>query len=630
MDIQRIASMPSPSTGHGTCRRLVHALCATARTFTGSVGRWPRLALLVAMHFGLTASTVFVASAGAVQITEFPVATGSRPNYITAGPDGNMWFTDVALNKIGRITPAGQVSEFGVGLTPSAELTGITAGPDGNVWFTERKGGKVGRITPGGIITEFSSGITGEPRDVYGITSGPGGKLWFTETSAGRIGAIDPATGEVKEFSSPSGVITKIVVGPDGNLWYTNVEGTIDRMTPAGSASSFGPLPTVCASGFGGPCPYPESITVGPDGNMWFDESHGNALGRVTTGGAIAEYTEGLSHGAAVGDLAPGPDGNVWFTERTVDQVGRVTPSGVITEYHTGITPSAQPFGIALGPDGNLWFAEWAGMVARLIPDVPPIVTTGAATGVSSTAATVSGTVRSRGADTHYDFEYGLTTAYGQATPLADNGGGDNTQTVSAALANLQPGLTYHYRIVAVNASGTAYGGDQTFGTPLPPPTVTVGSFAMYFRGHTVNNGHLHLSEIIVIGARAGEQVSYKCQRCYGSPTHASRHASTSKVTFVTRSLVVTPRSLMQVSVVGANGSKRVRTYGFSVARGETDLKSERCFLPGSPSPVTCPGTSSHRTTTPGATHRRHKKNSRRHSRAHHKPSAKHKKKAHH
>ena len=32
--------------------------------------------------------------------------------------------------------------------TPSSVPWGITAGPDGNLWFTEAGGGKIGRITP--------------------------------------------------------------------------------------------------------------------------------------------------------------------------------------------------------------------------------------------------------------------------------------------------------------------------------------------------------------------------------------------------------------------------------------------------------------------------------------------------
>ena len=39
-------------------------------------------------------------------------------------------------------------------------LAGITAGPDGNVWFSESEAGQIGRIAPDGTVTEFRTGIT--------------------------------------------------------------------------------------------------------------------------------------------------------------------------------------------------------------------------------------------------------------------------------------------------------------------------------------------------------------------------------------------------------------------------------------------------------------------------------------
>jgi virginiamycin B lyase len=77
---------------------------------------------------------------------------------ITAGPDGNLWFTELGTSvgngKIGRITTGGVITEFGGSLL---NPIGITAGPDGNLWFTEEglSNGKIGRITTAGVITEF-------------------------------------------------------------------------------------------------------------------------------------------------------------------------------------------------------------------------------------------------------------------------------------------------------------------------------------------------------------------------------------------------------------------------------------------------------------------------------------------
>src|SRR5205823_4948701 len=85
-------------------------------------------------------------------LTEFPVrTTNSGLDSITAGPDGNLWFTEHDANKIGRITSSGDVTEFAI---PSAEtrVALITSGPDGNLWFAEPLANKIGRITPGGAV----------------------------------------------------------------------------------------------------------------------------------------------------------------------------------------------------------------------------------------------------------------------------------------------------------------------------------------------------------------------------------------------------------------------------------------------------------------------------------------------
>ena len=79
-------------------------------------GRRSRLvALLTAIVacVGLLSLSTTPAWAAAGTVTEFPVPSGS-PVGITAGPDGNLWFADSA-GKIGRITPAGSITQFPVG-----------------------------------------------------------------------------------------------------------------------------------------------------------------------------------------------------------------------------------------------------------------------------------------------------------------------------------------------------------------------------------------------------------------------------------------------------------------------------------------------------------------------------------
>ncbi len=124
---------------------------------------------------------------------------------LTLGPSGNVWFTvpavlsgtilDDTVGYIGLITPAGVVSQYAVP-TAHAYPFDITAGPDGNLWFTEQSGNKIGRVTPAGVITEFSV-----PTDGAGPTAicvGPDGNIWFTEANAAKVGRLvlsGPASG---------------------------------------------------------------------------------------------------------------------------------------------------------------------------------------------------------------------------------------------------------------------------------------------------------------------------------------------------------------------------------------------------------------------------------------------------
>ena len=66
----------------------------------------------------------------------------------------------------------------------------MTAGRDGNVWFTEYGANQIGRVTLSGAITEFPipTGDSGP----YGIVAGPDGNLWFVESGVGRLASIPP------------------------------------------------------------------------------------------------------------------------------------------------------------------------------------------------------------------------------------------------------------------------------------------------------------------------------------------------------------------------------------------------------------------------------------------------------
>lgn len=203
--------------------------------------------------------------------TEFPAIAGitGTPAGIVTGPDGNIWFAD--LDDIVRMTTGGTLTMFPVPVsTPPVQpyATWIATGTDGNLWFTEQIG-KIGRITPAGVITEFpipETGMTSTSSLAFGIAAGADGNIWFAEPEPNKIGRITPA-GTVTEFSVPRANArpTDIAAGPDGNMWFVeNLGNHVGRITPAGVVTEF-------------ELPMPEStlgagIIGGPDGGVWFIE----------------------------------------------------------------------------------------------------------------------------------------------------------------------------------------------------------------------------------------------------------------------------------------------------------------------------------------------------------------------
>jgi hypothetical protein len=105
-----------------------------------------------------------------------------------------------------------------------------------------------------------------------------------------------------------------------------------------------------------------------------------------------------------------------------------------------------------------------------------PATTTGGASNVTFNSVRVNGSVDANKAATNYYFQYGTSKAYGTNTPQFPAGARANAIHVSTDIGSLAPATRYHYRIVAVNASGTALGKDRTFTTRRQPLGVSLSA----------------------------------------------------------------------------------------------------------------------------------------------------------
>jgi len=297
-----------------------------------------RLARFFARVLTALAPALLAAGGVAAQtITDFPVTTSG------SGPDGNLWFTEFFVGKIGRITTDGTVTEFPAAGNPQF----VVVGSDGNLWFTEQSIDKIGHMTTAGSFGDYP--VISANAGLVGIAPGPDDNLWFCEAGAGNVGRIT-TSGSVTEFPV-SGFPLQIAAGPDGNLWYGEFEGgAIGRITTSGQTHDF---PT------GVPNSQPQGITAGPGGVLWFTDTGANQIGRITTSGAVTEYPIPTPDANLLG-IAPGPDGNLWFAEAAANKIGRITPKGVVTEFPVP-TGNSAPVALVAGPDGNVWFTEVEG-----------------------------------------------------------------------------------------------------------------------------------------------------------------------------------------------------------------------------------------------------------------------------
>jgi streptogramin lyase len=306
-----------------------------------------------------------VNEAGTFQQIGLDNAEPDPVNDITAGVDGKMWWTLPNSNRIGYVD---SLFFLPINLAGGGPI-GLARGEDDTIWFADGIGHRIGRIDTNGSLRQFE---LGDGHDPYAVAIAPDGTAWFTDTRAGSIGRITPDGDFVENPIPPPSYPVDIALGPDGNFWFTDYDaGAIGRITAQGVVKRF-PIPDPNL-GIAGPriavdVPQPVSIALGPDGNLWFTDLGLNAVGRITPGGTIVEFPIPTAASNPTG-ITAGADGTLYFLEGDPGRVARITTAGVITELGPP-DPTSFPQDITLGPDGAIWFTEFdANRLGRIARD---------------------------------------------------------------------------------------------------------------------------------------------------------------------------------------------------------------------------------------------------------------------
>src|SRR3954451_3114355 len=102
-------------------------------------------------------------------------------------------------------------------------------------------------------------------------------------------------------------------------------------------------------------------------------------------------------------------------------------------------------------------------------------------------AARLDATIDRQGLATSYHLDYGPTPAYGQTVPdTVPFGPGAGAQPVGFQFGGLDPGTTYHYRVVATSAAGTVKSPDRTFTTLAADQIAITGAPAAFITASSV------------------------------------------------------------------------------------------------------------------------------------------------
>ncbi|HYQ79273.1 MAG TPA: hypothetical protein VEP91_09245, partial [Solirubrobacterales bacterium] len=214
------------------------------------------------------------------------------------------------------------------------------------------------------------------------------------------------------------------------------------------------------------------------------------------------EYGPTTAYGSKAPASAPAAAGSGIGGVAVNETIGGLTQS---TTYHYRVV-AVSSAGTSYGEDRTLTTLN------------APKATTGSASAVKATTATVEGALDPQGSATTYQFEWGPTTSYGSSAPTSpvSAGAGTGSVPVNQALTGLSEGTGYHYRLVAVNDGGTTYGEDKALTTLKLPKATTNAASAVKATTATLN------ASVNPEGSATTYQFEYGPTTTYGSKAPVS------------------------------------------------------------------------------------------------------------
>ena len=396
-----------------------------------------------------------------------------NPTGIDIAPDGTIYVTDVATERVRRIGTDGVISTVaGTGVAGSSgdgaaataarlnDPQSIVVDPAGTITVLDASNRRLRRFTVGGNIVAFA-GVQG----LRGRSSGLGGP------------AVDAGLANAEGLA----------VGPDGSVYIADrLTHQVKRVDPSGVITLFAGTGVAGGTGDGGLATEarinsPRDIAVGPDGSVYISEVNGHRVRKVSPSGVITTVA-GTGTAGTTGDggpatsarlnqpsgLAVAPDGTLYIADMTNHRIRAVSPAGIISTFAgpsgavaTGLSGDGGfrttalfnvPNGLALAADGTLYIGDSANHRVRAVDP-------------SGTVTTVAGSGSSA-----FSGDGGPATAAGMSNPASVAIAPDGALWIATANGRVR-------RVAPDGTVSTVFGasGTASWGTALPASAVAAG-----------------------------------------------------------------------------------------------------------------------------------------------------------
>jgi sugar lactone lactonase YvrE len=385
------------------------------------------------------------------------------------------------LSQIG--TPGSGPGQFGSGFDGS----GLAVDSSGDLYVADPENHRVEKFnSSGSFLSEITTGVSSPE----GLAVDPTGNLYVSDAGVNAVEKFDSAgtpLGPVASGTQPQGLATD----PAGDLFvFAEASHIIEYSSSGSEVATFGAgaisAGTAFSDGiafgntaeelyapetgkaevviFGSPL-VPPTVRPGSESASAITPTSATLHAKINPNSFDTTYRFEYGTSTSYGTNAPVPDADIGSgsAEKGVSQVVGGLAHGTLYHFRVVATSAA---GVSYGEDAQFTTAMPAA----------PSVDAESFTNVTTTTGTLTAKVNPNWSDSTCQFEYGPDSSYGVTVPCSpsDLGAGSTDQTASVAIAGLHVGTTYHFRVVATNARGTAEGADQTLTTLSPAGEFTL------------------------------------------------------------------------------------------------------------------------------------------------------------